>query len=451
MNYGRGAATPAYRFGFAAYSEYVDPQYESTYRRPAQTRVMWRGVAQAHSMPHGRGMSTARDGHATTTAPHDASIDVQGRPEYHRPMWRGVARGNASYRGRGTGRGVGRIADTSPAEHRWRHNPYQAVPIQPPPAPAPPAQAPNPPPAFVPRTAAARRRHDPYQLAPEGMAVTATNNSLLGPPAITVVVDSARTWSAEMEWAAPPDWRRDDWHWPAPAGRVAGMSDWGPHGLATAAYSNQYVRPAWFTAANAWRWSSFDEFNYVFPPNPHGHQAFDVWAPPSGEAEDDSSSLSSGDEEDAFVQYLLDLQHREHARRMTPNTVERLRVPDDSSCSICLCDFDESDSGASTPDHLITRSTLTEVVSCHHVFHTACLAQWCARDPRCPLCRVYVKLASEPLPLPTNRNSSTIDADDYYSDQIDGDDYESGENWGSDSMAMDGDDWETLRRLIAFR
>merc|ERR1719483_600252 len=49
----------------------------------------------------------------------------------------------------------------------------------------------------------------------------------------------------------------------------------------------------------------------------------------------------------------------------------------EDQCSICLTDYQEGDSQRGLP--------------CTHAFHTACVDQWLATNPTCPVCRADLK------------------------------------------------------------
>lgn len=49
---------------------------------------------------------------------------------------------------------------------------------------------------------------------------------------------------------------------------------------------------------------------------------------------------------------------------------------DSSSCTICMCDFEEGE--------------IIKSVKCGHNFHSECLKQWIMREPNCPCCRTNI-------------------------------------------------------------
>ncbi|NRA92440.1 MAG: hypothetical protein HRU26_07095, partial [Psychroserpens sp.] len=56
-----------------------------------------------------------------------------------------------------------------------------------------------------------------------------------------------------------------------------------------------------------------------------------------------------------------------------------IQMPNSESCSICLESFKE------TVDRV-------RILSCYHVFHSACIDSWLTSHSRCPLCRQQVKI-----------------------------------------------------------
>ena len=57
-----------------------------------------------------------------------------------------------------------------------------------------------------------------------------------------------------------------------------------------------------------------------------------------------------------------------------------IQMPNSESCSICLESFKE------TVDRV-------RILSCCHVFHSACIDSWLTSHSRCPLCRQHVRIA----------------------------------------------------------
>jgi hypothetical protein len=60
--------------------------------------------------------------------------------------------------------------------------------------------------------------------------------------------------------------------------------------------------------------------------------------------------------------------------KIKKNIISVSDIDENSSCSICLEDFN---------------STTTEILflDCKHIYHSPCILEWITKDPSCPLCR----------------------------------------------------------------
>ena len=62
--------------------------------------------------------------------------------------------------------------------------------------------------------------------------------------------------------------------------------------------------------------------------------------------------------------------------------IETFDVPDNNTCSICLCELEEGDWVGDIP--------------CDHLFHKDCLKEWLVKNNHCPICRM-TGIASHPV------------------------------------------------------
>lgn len=99
----------------------------------------------------------------------------------------------------------------------------------------------------------------------------------------------------------------------------------------------------------------------------------------------------------------LDLPTIESYPKMVLGQSRRLPKPSDSTCSICLCEYQPKEALRSIPE-------------CNHYFHVGCIDEWLKLNGTCPLCRNSLEGSSMDTPcsstlLSSSSSSSTTSSD----------------------------------------
>lgn len=83
---------------------------------------------------------------------------------------------------------------------------------------------------------------------------------------------------------------------------------------------------------------------------------------------------------------------------LVTKTYHDVFYPKESSCPVCLAEYNESDFVSSCCDQNKRRSPLIEKCPCDHMFHEECLTLWLQQHSNCPCCRFEI------LPLLSKRS-----------------------------------------------